>query len=195
MEDFKAKESLKLIESVIELRKRKYEENGLTLLFWGTLVAIAGIIQFIMIKMGKGAQSHLVWLFTIIPGFIVTFVVKFKSSKQKVNQNQTPDYQGWVWFFVGIIAMINGFVFGMYFSRGFMVSIYIPLCIVSLSSSISIKNNLWIVMTLLATVIVYLSVFVSITYQPLLSSVIAIVLFVIPSLNLYINFRKKNNHV
>ncbi len=51
MENLHPKDSLAIIEAVINQRKQKYEENGIFLIFWGILVTLAGIGQFLMLKM------------------------------------------------------------------------------------------------------------------------------------------------
>ena len=42
-------DSLKIIQSIINQRKQKYEENGFFLIFWSVLIMLAGIIQFVML--------------------------------------------------------------------------------------------------------------------------------------------------
>ncbi len=193
MEKLTATDSLKVIQSVIELRKKKYEENGLMLLFWGALVVIAGLIQFVMIQMGKGAQSGWAWLLTMIPGFIITFILSFSDAIRKVKNQETPDYFGWAWAFVGLLAILNGMIFGRSFGVGFTVAIFLPFCIIGLISGINIKNKLWIIMSLLGTVITYSTLFIPFGYHPLLSAFISFVLFVIPGLNLYISYKRNQN--
>ncbi len=193
MENLKATESLQLIQSVIELRKRKYEENGLMLLFWGTLVTIAGVGQFIMIKMGKAHISGLIWLVTMLPGFIFTFVLKFRNERKKVKALQTPDYLGWIWSFAGVLALINSFVFMQYFAQGVTLMIFTPLILVGLVSAINIKNVLWIVCSLSAMVIAYFTIFIPFLYHSLMSALISLVMFVVPGLSLYINHKKNSD--
>ncbi len=193
MENLKPADSLQLIQSVIELRRRKYEENGLMLLFWGALVTIAGVGQFIMIKMGKGNLSGWIWVLTMIPGFIFTFVSKIRDNINKVKSSQTPDYLGWVWAFAGILAMLNGLVFGGYFGKGVTLMVFTPLLLVGLVSAINIKNSLWIISSLSGTVIAYVSIFVPFMYHSLMSALIICVICVIPGLNLYIKHKKNSN--
>ena len=42
-------DSLKIIQSVINQRKQKYEENGFFLIFWSVLIMLAGTVQFAML--------------------------------------------------------------------------------------------------------------------------------------------------
>lgn len=193
MEKMNVTESLKLIESVLELRKRKHEENGYFLLFWGVLVAIAGVLQYVIIAMGKPEKSGFVWLFTMLPGFVFSFIAGWRNAKKKVKQQKSPDTMGWVWAFTGSLAMLNGFFFGKYVGVGFTLMLFLPFYVLSMVVAMGIKNNLWVILTIIATIIGYSSIFVPFLYHSLVTSVIAIVLFAIPGANLYINHRKNKN--
>ncbi len=89
MENLTTQDSLKIIQTVINQRKKQYEENGKFLLFWGALIMIAGISQFIMIKMGYGKISGLTWAFTMIPGSIITYVSGYRNSKKAIKNNES----------------------------------------------------------------------------------------------------------
>lgn len=194
MKKMNATESLKLIESVIELRKRKHEENGYFLLFWGVLIAISGILQYAVIAIiDKPEKSGFVWLFTMLPGSVFTFIIGWRDAKKKVKEQKSPDTMGWVWAFVGGLAMLNGFFFGRYVGEGFTLMLFLPFFVMSMVSAISIKNNLWIILTIIATIIGYSSIFVPFIYHSLMTSLIATVLFAIPGINLYTNYRKNKN--
>ncbi len=93
MENLTTQDSLKIIQTVINQRKRKYgkrkyEENGKFLLFWGILIMVAGITQFIMIKMGEEKNAGLAWLCTMLPGFIFTWITKYKENKKAIQNHQ-----------------------------------------------------------------------------------------------------------
>ncbi len=46
MENLTTQDRLKIIQTVINQRKRKYEENGKFLLFWGILIMVAGHFDY-----------------------------------------------------------------------------------------------------------------------------------------------------
>lgn len=193
MNNLSATESLKIIQSAIGLRKHKYEENGFYLLFWGILITFASISQYLIVKMGIPEKSKFIWLFTMIPGFIFSFIVGYIKAKKKVKKHKSPDKMGWLWAFSGLLAILNGFIFGKYFETSFIVILFLPFSITSMASAISIKNKLWVACSVLSTVLVYLSIYM-LTYRSLVIALIVTILFTIPGINLHSNY-KKNNYV
>ena len=49
-EKLTAEKSLELITEVITQARKKFEENGFIFMFWGALIAIAAIGQFLLLK-------------------------------------------------------------------------------------------------------------------------------------------------
>lgn len=191
MENLSTKDSLKIIQTVIEQRKRKYEENGFFLLLWGALVIIAGVSQYIMIAMGKANISGYVWLFTMIPGFIFTFISSFIEGRKKVKSKKPVDRIDWIWAFVGCLAMTTGFIFGRKFGIGFTAMLFIPFCVAALASALSMKNNSWTFLSIIAAIVSYGSIFVPFKYHPLIAALVAFLLMFIPGLQFYINHKKR----
>ncbi len=194
MEPLKTQDSLKIIQTVIDQRKQQYEQNGVFLLFWGALIVIAGVTQYIMIHIGYGAQSGWAWAATMVPGFIITFISKFVTEKKKAKANKSTDLFGWLWAMAGILAMVTGFFLGGKFGVGFTAVIFLPFCIVAMASALGLRNYTWVFLSVLSTIIAYGSVFITPGYHPLISATIALLLFLIPGIQLF-NQHKKRQHV
>lgn len=193
MENLSTQDSLKIIQAVIDLRKQKYEQNGIFLIIWGALVAIAGITQYIMIQNGQASISGYAWLFTMVPGAIITFIAGFMQGRKKAKKNERSDLLGFVWALAGVLAFCTGFFFGGKFGIGFTAVIYLPFCIAAMASALALRNYLWIFLTILGTIIAYSSVFIPFMYHPLISASVAFLLFLLPGIQLYINHKKRNN--
>lgn len=193
MEDLTSQDSLKIIQAVIDQRKRKYEENGAFLLFWGVLIMIAGIAQYAMIQMGNGNISGYAWLFTMVPGAIISYISGYKKAKKAVKKERTTDMLGWVWAFAGALALANGFFFGSKFGIGFTFVLFAPFCIAAMASALSLRNYLWICLVILATILAYISLYIPWHYHPLISASIAFLAFLLPGLQLYLNYKKRKN--
>lgn len=190
-EEFQPSESLKLIESVINKTKRKYEDNGLTILIWGLLVFLAGTVQFFMIKTGNGAKSYWAWIFTMIPGFVITMVIKSREGvKQKKN---TGDYDrsGLIWAFAGTCAMLTGFIFGEKFGIGFTAMIYIPFCVAGLATGLQLREPLFVGCSLIVAALSYGSLYLPFSYHPLVAAIGAIFLMIIPGIKLNNDYKKR----
>lgn len=193
MENLSTQDSLKIIQAVIEQRKQKYEENGFFLLFWAILIIIAGVSQFIMIKMGHGRISGWAWAFTMVPGFIVSIIVGFRDRQKKSKRNESADMHGWLWGMAGTLAMLTGFFFGTKFGQGFTAALFLPFCIAAMASALSLKNNLWITLTILGTVLAYSSLFIPFVYHPLVAAGVAFLIYLIPGIQLYLAHKKRQN--
>ncbi len=193
MENLTTQDSLKIIQTVINQRKRQYEENGKFLLFWGVLIMMAGISQFIMIKMGYGNISGFAWFFTMIPGAIITYISAYLDSKKAIKNHESLDLMGWLWGFAGAMALISGFLFGNKFGIAITFTIFIPFCIAAMASALQLKNYLWIFLTIIAAIIAYGSLFTPYLYHPLISALIAFLVFLLPGLQLHLNHKKRQN--
>ncbi len=85
----------------------------------------------------------------------------------------------------GILAFATGFFLGGKFGAGFTAVIFLPFCIVSMASALSLRNYTWVVLSILSTIIAYGSIFVAFRYHPLISAAIALLLFLIPGIQLF----------
>ena len=82
MEHLQPNDSLKIIQEIINQRKQKYEQNGFFFIFWGILISVAGITQFLMYQFDfHFNKSGFVWLILMPLGFIFTFVTKIAERE------------------------------------------------------------------------------------------------------------------
>ncbi len=191
MEHLDTQDSLRIIRTVIEQRRQTYEENGIFLLLWGALIVIAGLGQYVMVHMGRGEHSGWMWILTMVPGFVVTFVSKFVSEYKKGRAKKGTDLLGWLWAMAGGLALATGFFFGGRFGVAFTAMIYLPFCVVAMASALSLKNYMWVGLSLLATAIAYGSIFMAWQYHSLISALIALLLFLIPGVQLFVHHKKR----
>ncbi len=187
------KDSLAIIEAVINERKKRYEENGVFLIFWGILVALAGICQFIMLQMKfYPDKSGYVWLFTMVPGFLFTFFWKMREGiKKGKNPNRVEDWSDFVWLATGLLTFVSMFIVNN--TKFITLVIFLPFCIAALGSALRLKSMLWVITSIISMVLAYSSVFFRGIYQLLFMAAIAILMFAIPGIQFYINHKKRNN--
>ena len=191
-------DSLKIIQSVINQRKQKYEENGFFLIFWSVLIMLAGIIQFVMLITDYyPKQSGLVWGIVMPLGFVVNFIIKYKEKKVATQKNYA-DWLDWIWAVAGINAIFAFLVpfspFGK-FQIAILV-IYLPFAFVALAMALQMKMKLWIATCLLAFIIIYAVQFISFSQEvflPLLSSFMAGLLFLVPGIQFHNKYKKRSN--
>jgi len=95
-------QSLLVIHQTIEKAKREVQENGFHLLLWGTLVVIAGLVDFyISYTQGPGNQ-HYAW--AIMPAIGIPVAIIYESRRQKTpaQRNTIHNWYGLIWLGYGI---------------------------------------------------------------------------------------------
>ena len=191
-------DSLKIIQSVINQRKQKYEENGFFLIFWSMLIMLAGIIQFVMLIANYyPKQSGWVWGVVMPLGFVVNLIIKYKEKKVATQKNYA-DWLDWIWAVAGINAIFAFLVpfspFGK-FQIAILV-IYLPFAFVALAIALQMKMKLWIATSLVALLLIYAAIFVPFSYEiylPLVCVVLAALLFLVPGIQFHNEYKKRNN--
>lgn len=192
MEHLQPNDSLKIIQEIINQRKQKYEQNGFFFIFWGVLIMLAGTIHFLMYQFDfYFNKSGFVWLILMPLGFIFTFVAKMREGIKAEKQGKRIDWLGWIWLVAGIGAMVGGFTQSF---KWIIILIYLPFVMASLATALQLKNRLWVSTSLISFVLVYSSLFINYGYHSILMTVVlAALLFLIPGIQLYSDYKKRKN--
>lgn len=191
-------DSLKIIQSVINQRKQKYEENGFFLIFWSVLIMLAGTVQFAMLIANYyPKQSGWVWGVVMPLGFVVNLIIKYKEKKVATQKNYA-DWLDWIWAVAGINAIFAFLVPFSPFDK-FQIAIlviYLPFAFVALAMALQMKMKLWIATSLVALLLIYAAIFVPFSYEiylPLVCVVLAALLFLVPGIQFHNEYKKRNN--
>ncbi len=99
-------ESLKIITDMINRTKVNIGQGSFHLLFWGWLILICSLSDFILMRFMEFEHSYYVW-FLVIPGVFVSMIYGFaKGRKARVHTYAERLYM-WTWlgFFVVFIAL------------------------------------------------------------------------------------------
>ena len=197
--DLQVSDSLKIIQSVINQRKQKYEENGFFLIFWSVLIMLAGTVQFAMLIANYyPKQSGWVWLILMPIGFFYSLFTKIRNTKRKKAEKSYNDWTDWLWFIAGINAII-AFIIPWSIFDSFLIAfliIYLPFTFVTLTMALQMKMRLWIATCLLAFVIIYAVQFINFSQEvflPLVSSLMAGLLFLVPGIHFHNEYKKRSN--
>jgi len=191
--NFSPQDSFSLINRIIDEARYRYEENGTIISLWGAAVIISGIGQFLLIMNGLAAKSGLIWLL-MIPMFIYTIYRGFKDHKSRAKSPHTAnDISSFVWFMAGMMAMSTGFIFSSKFGNAMVTVIYLPFCIAALVSALTLKKTFFVWLSILAVFIAYGALYIPYIYHPLISALIAGVLFLIPGLILRSDYNKRKH--
>ena len=189
-------QSFELINQIIDNRRATYEENGSNILMWGLAVMIAGIGQYIMLQTSLAPKSGLIWLFTMVPLFIYTIFISAvhnKKSESSKKERADWDISGMAWFMAGTMAMLNGFIFRGYYGIGFTTVMFLPFGVAALVTALTIKKKSLVYLTLLATFVAFSGLYIPFIYHPLISALIAFLMFFLPGVFLRNDYKKRQN--
>ena len=73
--------------------------------------------------------------------------------------------------------------------------IFLPLGIACLFSALRLKNGLWIATSIFTILLAYSTIRFELEYQPLAMAVIAVLAFLVPGIQLYMNNKERNGDV
>jgi hypothetical protein len=106
---FSGRESLQLIETMINKAKNQFNEDGHLYLLWGWVVLLCSISQFILLHYLKYERHYLVWLLTC---FVVIYQVIYllRKRRQETVKTYTDDIIGFVWITFVISMLLIGFI-------------------------------------------------------------------------------------
>lgn len=99
-------ESLKIITEMISKTKVSIRQGSFHLLFWGWLILVCSLSEYLLYKFTDYANSWYVWLF-VIPGVFVSMAYGFiKGRKEQVHTYASTLYV-WTWmaFMVSSIVL------------------------------------------------------------------------------------------
>lgn len=100
-DNFSPQQSLQLIQSMIDKTKGNISENRFYFLFWGWLVFLAILTQFLLKVVFRYEHHYLVWLLTL-PAAIITVVYSARRHKQHTVKTYIGESMGYLWTGIGI---------------------------------------------------------------------------------------------
>lgn len=100
-ENFSPQQSLQLIQSMIDKTKVSISENRFYFLFWGWLVFLAILTQFLLKVVFLYEHHYLVWILTI-PAVIITVIYSARRHKRHTVKTYIGESMGYLWTGIGI---------------------------------------------------------------------------------------------
>lgn len=112
-ENFSPKESLQLIDSMINQAKNRFSENGFLYLLWGWVIFAGSIFHFTAIKLSLFKNPEMVWIITWGAVIIqIIYLVKLKK-KEKVRTYSDGIIDA-IWICFGICMLVLTIVIGRF---------------------------------------------------------------------------------
>ncbi len=183
--------SFELISQVITQARNKFEENGFIYIFWGVLIAISSISQFILLKKEYYDISWYPYLLMPVGSIYSGFY--FSKKQKKGKQNQISMIISALWIVLSINIMIFGFIFGAILKDSLIPIILILLSIGVMVSGTSIKSKLLLFSGIIINISAFLCFKLDWIYHPLLMGIVSIVTILIPGIILMLQHKRKEN--
>ncbi|MCK5823755.1 MAG: hypothetical protein KAG95_07110 [Bacteroidales bacterium] len=186
-ENLTPEKSLELITQVINEAKTKFEENGFIYVFWGALVSIASISQFVLLK-NEYYNINYYPYFLMPIGAIYTWY--YFSKKKKSKKNQISRIVSIAWVILSLNMMILGFFFGPMLKENLIPVILILLSVGTMISGVTIKSKLILFSGIIINISALICFNLEWIYQPLAMGILSVITFLIPGVILMIQNNK-----
>lgn len=97
---------MKIITEMINRSRVNISNSSFHLLFWGWLIMICGLSEFILYRFTDFGSPWYVWFF-VIPGVFVSFIYGFSRGKKATVHTYADGLYMWVWiaFFIASLVL------------------------------------------------------------------------------------------
>ena len=187
--EFTPKESLELIDQVIQQAKNRFEENGFAFILWGTLIALCCFTQAYLIHIGMGAQR---WYPYLIMPLASVFTIMYYAKKRDYERNALKRVSFRLWLFTGINIMIIAFGFSNQLQNHLTPIILLLLGIATAVAGSFIRSSLLLFCGIVLNLSAYAAFFIPWKQHPLLMGIVSLFAFLLPGILLYLKQKKHN---
>lgn len=106
-ENFSPKESLLLIDNMINQAKNRISENGFLYLLWGWVILFSSVGHFVLIQLQLFKHPEMIWISTWLT-VIYQVIYLVRKRKQETVRTYSEHIIGYVWMVFGIsLGMIS----------------------------------------------------------------------------------------
>ena len=110
-ENFSPKESLLLIDSMINQAKNRFNENGFLYLLWGWLILICSVGHFILLKLQLFKHPEVIWASCWL-AVIFQIIYLARRKKKEAVKTYSENIIGYIWVSFGICMFVLSFILG-----------------------------------------------------------------------------------
>lgn len=104
-ENFSPKDSLLLIDNMINQAKNRFSENGFLYLLWGWLVFFCSIAHFILLKLDLLTHPEIIWASCWLAVIFQIFYLSKRKKKEKVK-TYSENIINYIWVSFGICMLV-----------------------------------------------------------------------------------------
>ena len=165
-DEFTPKESFEVINEVISGAKARMSENGFVYLFWGWLISICALSQFVLLQTGYADINYYPY-FLVIPGAIYTAIHQARRHRSEGSPNYTSNIMAAIWITAGINMIIAGFIFAPVLQMSPVSYILIILALATVASGAALKFKPLIWGGIVCNLAGITAIFIGYAYHPL----------------------------
>jgi hypothetical protein len=110
-ENFSPKDSLLLIDSMINQAKNRFSENGFLYLLWGWLILFCSIGHFILLKFRLFEHPEIIWSSCWL-AVIFQVIYLIKTKKKETVKTYSENIINYIWVSFGICMFVLSFILG-----------------------------------------------------------------------------------
>ncbi len=172
-------ESLKIISGMVNTAKNKLADDGFLLIFWGWLVFISAIINYVSIKINI-PYGYYAWIILMPLGGIFSGIYSYRQGKKEKVKTYIDSFLSYVWGAFGISLVITLFFMQVH---GIKASYFFLMLLYGLATFISgglLNFKPLIFGSLISFACAIVSVFLSDTDQLLIISVAIFASYIVP---------------
>ncbi len=182
--------SFELITQVINEARNKFEENGFIYTFWGALIAIATLSQFVLLKNEYYSINYYPYFLMPLGGIFTGYYF----SKKKINEsNLISKIVSIAWIVLSLNMMILGFVFANVLKESLIPVILILQGVGMVISGGAVKSKLLMYAGIVVNISGMICFNLDWLYHPLLAGLIALFAIMLPGIISMIKYKKKKN--
>jgi hypothetical protein len=184
-------ESLKIINEMIESSKERFQENGYIYLFWGWLISICALAQFVLLQL-EYYEINFYPYFLAVPGAIYTFIHESKRHSKTSGSSFLDKFFTALWTVTGINLFIVGFGFSIIFNMSPVPYILILIAVAIIVSGAVINFKPLVIGGIICNLLVIFSLFVSSIYHPVLVVLALTAAYLVPGYIMRKQYKKHN---
>ena len=187
-ENLNPMQSLEVIMEAIGDARAKFEEDGFIYIFWGLLIGLASLAQFILLRTGYYEINYFPYFLTILGGAYTFYHYRRKESAGQKNHLSKVIMSLWIMLFLNMTIL--GFAFAPVFGKNLLPIMLILSGIGMGLSGVIIKKSLLLYAGIFLNLAGIASIMLPWNYQPLALSIGSLVGVFLPGL--LIKLRKRD---
>jgi len=178
-EELSPKESIRIIQEMIESSKERFQDNGSIYLFWGWLISLCALAQFVLLQLEYYEINYYPY-FLAVPAAVYTGIMEARRHKKTSKSTFIGRIFAALWTVTSINLFITGFGFSFAFQMSPVPFILILIAVATIVSGAVVRFKPLIFGGIVCNALVVLSIFINTLYHPVLVVLALIAAYLVP---------------